>query len=76
MNTLRKKASPHRLVGVEHLMSQALAGFEAESRVACRALRVRMAVMTFGVGSILPNDLPGDVPEDGHPETFLSHTLH
>lgn len=76
MNTLRKKASPHRLVGVEHLMRQALAGFEAESRMACRALGVRMAVMTFGVGSILPNDLPGDVPEDGHPETFLSHTLH
>lgn len=76
MKTLRKKAAPPRLVGGEHLMSQALAEFEAESRVACRALRVRMAVMTFGVGSILPNDLPGDVPEDGHPETFLSHTLH
>lgn len=76
MNILRKKALPHRLVGVEHLMSQALAEFEAESRMACRALRVRMAVMTFGVGSILPNDLPDDVAEEAHPETFLSHTLH
>ncbi len=76
MNTLRKKASPHRLVGVEHLMSQALAEFEAESRMACRALCLRMAVMRFGVGSVLPNDLPGDVPEVERPETFLSHTLH
>lgn len=76
MNTLRKKASPHRLIGVEHLMSQALAEFEAESRLACRALRVRMAVMTFGVGSLLPNDLPGDAPEVERPETFLSNTLH
>lgn len=76
MSTLRKKSAAHRLVGVEHHMSQALAEFEAESRLACRALRVRMAVMTFGVGSVLPNDLPGDVPEVGQPETFLSHTLH
>lgn len=76
MNTLRKKAAPHRLVGVEHLMNQALAEFEAESRLACRALRVRMAVMTFGVGSLLPNDLPSDVPEKDQPETFLSNTLH
>lgn len=76
MNTLRKKDSPHRRVGVEHLMSQALAEFEAESRLACRALRVRMAVMTFGVGSLLPNDLPGDTPEREQPEIFLSHTVH
>ncbi|PWY45577.1 hypothetical protein H0H12_10685 [Pseudomonas putida] len=76
MKTLRKKAAAPRLVGGEHLISQALAEFEAESRVACRALRVRMAVMTFGVGSLLPNDLPGDAPEVERPETFLSNTLH
>lgn len=76
MSTLRKKAAPHRLIGVEHLMGQALAEFEAESRLACRALRVRMAVMTFGVGSLLPNDLPAEGPYEEQPETFLSQTLH
>lgn len=42
--------------------SQALSGFELESRQASRALRVSIAINVFGVGTLLPNDL-GDRAE-------------
>lgn len=36
----------------------ALAHFEMDSRLACRALRIRGAIQEFGLGTLLPNDLP------------------
>lgn len=35
-------------------------GFDAEAQTARRALRVSMALNVFGVGTLLPNDLPHD----------------
>lgn len=39
-------------------MKKALIGFESDSRVACRGLKVSIALHVFGVGTLLPNDLP------------------
>lgn len=39
-------------------MKKALSGFESDSRLACRGLQVSIAVHVFGVGTLLPNDLP------------------
>lgn len=44
--------------GLEQVLCEALADFEMESRLACRALRVRAALTVFGVGTLLANDLP------------------
>lgn len=45
-------------------MSHAVAGFDVDSRLACRGLQVSMAVKVFGVGTLLPNDL-SDRPDVG-----------
>lgn len=39
-------------------MHRALMAFEVDSRLACRALRIRMAMVIFGVGTLLANDVP------------------
>ncbi|MDH2182400.1 hypothetical protein N5K35_01510 [Pseudomonas sp. GD03651] len=75
MNTLRRRDKTPIDVGFEYLMNAALAGFEADSRLACRALRVKMAVGIFGVGSVLPNDLPPKSPSKPLHESLISHTL-
>lgn len=38
-------------------MADALAGFEMDCKMACRGMKVSMAVKVFGVGTLLPNDL-------------------
>ena len=38
-------------------MANALAGFEMDCKMACRGMKVSMAVKVFGVGTLLPNDL-------------------
>ena len=38
-------------------MANALAGFEMDCKMACRGMKVLMAVKVFGVGTLLPNDL-------------------
>jgi hypothetical protein len=63
----------------QSVMAEARAGFEFECRQACRGLRVGMAVNVFGIGTILPNNLPPQQndyqwigsrtkPEPGHSE--------
>jgi len=44
--------------GAELAMRRALMAFEVDSRLACRALRIRMAMVVFGVGTLLANDVP------------------
>lgn len=39
-------------------LESALANFEMDSRLACRALRIRGAIEVCGVGTLLPNNLP------------------
>ncbi len=39
------------------VMDRAFAGFEHDCRQACRGLKVYMAVIIFGIGTTLPNDL-------------------
>lgn len=39
-------------------LESALANFELDSRLACRALRIRGAIEVFGLGTLLLNDLP------------------
>jgi hypothetical protein len=46
-------------------MSRAVAGFNVDSRLACRGLQVCIAVKVFGVGTLLPNDL-SDRPDVSH----------
>lgn len=75
MNTLRRRDKAQASSGFEHLMDVALAEFEADSRLACRALRVKMAVGVFGVGSLLPNDLPPELPFEPLSGRLISHTL-
>lgn len=58
MAKTRKKSGSAGSIEHDRLMQQALAGFEVDSRQACRALRVCMAMKTFGVGTLLENDLP------------------
>lgn len=58
MAKTRKKAGSADVIEHDRLMRHALAGFEVDSRQACRALRVCMALKGFGVGTLLENDLP------------------
>lgn len=44
---------------VARLFSSSLQGFEVDAINACRGFQVAMAVNVFGVGTLLPNDLPG-----------------
>ncbi|MFG0408482.1 hypothetical protein [Pseudomonas sp. NY5710] len=62
MNALRREDKIPAESGFERSMKIALAGFEADSRLARRALRVKMAISVFGVGAVLPNDLPMALP--------------
>lgn len=39
-------------------MRKALIGFEIDSKLARRGLQVSVALHVFGVGTLLPNDLP------------------
>lgn len=75
MSTLRKRGDPSPGSGAEFLMREALAEFEADSRLACRALRVCMAVKVFGVGTVLPNELPEELPAASIHQSSISHTL-
>lgn len=75
MNTMRGTNKTQAGIGFEHAMNVALAEFEADSRLACRALRVKMAIGHFGVGSVLPNDLPRQLPPESLPDSMISHTL-
>ncbi|MGO3987245.1 hypothetical protein ABI582_23080 [Pseudomonas sp. SAS7] len=75
MSTSRKRVKAQAGIGFEHLMSAAVAEFEADSRLACRAMRVKMAIGMFGVGSLLPNDLPSKLPVESLHESLVSHTL-
>ena len=56
----RKKGKSDRIERAEQSMQAALAEFEVDSRQACRALRVSIAVNVFGVGTLLPNELPAE----------------
>lgn len=47
-------------------MRKALIGFEIDSKLARRGLQVSVALHIFGVGIILPNDLPS------HPQGHAS----
>jgi hypothetical protein len=75
MSTLKRRDKAQVGIGFEHLMSAAVAEFEADSRLACRAMRVKMAISMFGVGSLLPNDLPPKLPIESLHESLVSHTL-
>ena len=75
MSTLRRRDKAQAGMGFERLMSAAVAEFEADSRLACRAMRVKMAIGMFGVGSVLPNDLPPKLPNESLHESLVSHTL-
>ena len=75
MSTSRRSDRAQADIGFEHLMSAAMAEFEADSRLACRAMRVKMALGMFGVGSLLPNDLPPKLPVESLHESVVSHTL-
>ncbi|PYB97437.1 hypothetical protein DMX12_18645 [Pseudomonas sp. MB-090624] len=75
MSTSRRRNKAQAGIGFEHLMSEAVAEFESDSRLACRAMRVKMAIGIFGVGSLLPNDLPQKRPTESLHESLVSHTL-
>jgi len=75
MSTLKRRDKAQVGIGFEHLMSAAVAEFEADSRLACRAMRVKMAIDMCGVGSLLRNDLPPKVPIESLHESLVSHTL-
>ena len=75
MSTSRRRDKAQADIGFEHLMSAAVAEFEADSRLACRAMRVKMAIGMFGVGSVLTNDLPLKLPTESLHESLVSHTL-
>ncbi|WP_256818916.1 hypothetical protein [Pseudomonas putida] len=75
MSTSRRRDKAQADIGFEHLMSAAVAEFEADSRLACRAMRVKMAIGMCGVGSVLPNDLPLKLPTKSLHESLVSHTL-
>lgn len=73
MAKTRKKAGPAASIEHDRLMRQALAGFEVDSRQACRALRVSMAIHVFGVGTLLENDLPPRVLPPSAAQRMASH---
>ena len=58
MSSISRKVKTQRSKGAQPFLESALAEFEMESRMACRAMRVRSPMTVFGVGSLLPNDLP------------------
>lgn len=76
MASLRKRDKTLLAKGSQAFMQAALAGFEHESYQACRALRVRTAMTVFGVGSLLPNDLPSRRPVIVAPLEPTSDTVH
>lgn len=43
---------------VKRFFSSSLQGFENDAISACRGFQVAMAVNIFGVGTLLPNNLP------------------
>ena len=73
MAKTRKKSGHVASIEQDRLMQHALAGFEVESRQACRALRVSMAIHAFGVGTLLENDLPPDVLPPSAAQRMPSH---
>lgn len=58
MRTPKQAGQAMKDKGAELAMRRALIEFEMDSRLACRALRIRMAMVVFGVGTLLPNDPP------------------
>lgn len=74
MAKTRKKSGYVAAIEHDRLMRQALAGFEVDSRQACRALRVSMAIQAFGVGTLLENDLPPDVLASSAAQRMASHS--
>lgn len=74
MAKTRKKAGSADVIEHDRLMRHALAGFEVDSRQACRALRVCMAVKGFGLGTLLENDLPPDVLAPSAAQRLASHS--
>lgn len=58
MRTPKQAGKAMKGMGAELAMRRALIEFEMDSRLACRALRIRMAMVVFGVGTLLPNDVP------------------
>lgn len=57
MQTQTNSAPAGKSGGMPRWMSMALIGFDVDSKMACRGLRVSVAVNVFGVGTLLPNDL-------------------
>ena len=57
MQTQTNSAPAGKSGGMPRWMSMALSGFDVDSKMACRGLRVSVAVKVFGVGTLLPNDL-------------------
>lgn len=76
MNGLEKKLKKRAAAQFERPMQSALAEFEMDSRLACRALKVSIAMNGFGVGSVLPNDLPGPHLLAAPTAPFGSHAVH
>lgn len=58
MRTPKQAGQAMKDMGAELAIRRALIEFEVDSRLACRALRIRMAMVVFGVGTLLPNDVP------------------
>ncbi|CAG8865754.1 hypothetical protein PS627_01673 [Pseudomonas fluorescens] len=73
MAKARKQPGSGRTPDMDRLMLHALAGFEVDSRMACRALRVSLAMQGFGVGTLLDNDLPRGEPVPARAEPMDIH---
>ncbi len=76
MASLSKKRKNRPDLGLERSLLTALAGFEMDSRQACRALQVSIALNVFGVGTLLPNELPGESLMLDNTERMESMTVH
>lgn len=75
MSSISRKVKTQRSKGAQPFLDSALAEFEMESRMACRAMRVRLAMTVYGVGSLLPNDLPRSQPLPTA-DVALGQTVH
>ncbi|MBA1324664.1 hypothetical protein [Pseudomonas plecoglossicida] len=75
MSSISRKVKTQCSKGAQPFLDSALAEFEMESRMACRAMRVRLAMTVFGVGSLLPNDLPRSQPLPTT-DVALGQTVH
>lgn len=54
---MHTKPSEHSALSAKAFCTSLL-GFEVDAMRACRGFQVAMAVNVFGVGTLLPNDLP------------------